>query len=151
MDTKRIIKFRAWVKDKRFGHEMFDVVMISFPVSGEIILSGKGGSVGANDCELMQFTGLKDRNGKEIYEGDNLKIYHVVVGSYPNNDEDSRFGDIVVKDVRIDPILGITAESELDGGRIGLIYAYAPQMKNSGTDIEVIGNIYENSELLKNN
>ena len=70
---------------------------------------------------VMQFTGLKDKNGKEIYEGD------VVKGGW--DCEDGRLVEFV------------------EGG-------FEPFAKNNGQqgqdsdDIEIIGNIYENPELL---
>jgi len=68
---KKLLQFRAWVKPtKKEKGEMFNVIMITFPVGGEIILSGKGGSVSAKDCKLMQYTGRKDRNRKKIFEDD---------------------------------------------------------------------------------
>ena len=76
------------------------------------------------DIELMQYTGLKDKNNKEIYEGD---IFHI--GSKK----------ILYVVEWID--CGLKGKQIRNGSWIGLDF-----WKD---DIEVIGNIYENSELIK--
>jgi len=76
---------------------------------------------------LMQYTGLKDKNGKEIYEGD------VVKNGYGDNQEVT-FG-------------------EWNCGECSDVYGYqfdaARSRENDSLILEVIGNKYENPELLK--
>ncbi len=80
----------------------------------------------SDDYELMQYTGMNDRNGAEVYEGDLL--------SFPMLDkmENDRKGEPAP-----------STEVKWEGYQwAGLILAA------HGFEIEVIGNIYENPELL---
>ena len=134
----RPIKFRAWDKiDKRMMYrDVFDRNWYATPKNDE------GGchtirSIHPDDKQrvvLMQFTGLNDKNGKEIWEGDIVKYWHeseleegARVTEIEWCGEDYPAFDLKHNDC-----------TEING------------LSNYGAcgHIEVLGNIYENPELL---
>lgn len=130
----REIKFRAWDKDVK---EMFRVTILSFKDDKPFTLSGRGGSTSAETCELMEYTGLKDKNGNEIYEGDILSVdgknYFVAW-------DNGNLQWIVKTSMSlITPFRMGTPESDIE------LWAVV----EDGPETFVIGNIYENQELLK--
>jgi hypothetical protein len=120
----REIKFRAWDK---INEVMCDVNSIDFDVNQVYLGAPAVGMISFDDVELLQFTGLKDKNGKEIYENDIVKS------------EDNRNYLI-----------------EFNGGSFGVFInkgrTFSPLVINElFLSCEIIGNIYEHKHLLNNN
>jgi len=132
----REIKFRAWLKEDK---KMVNVETMDF-TDKSIQYLKKSEIINAyilrresDDVELMQYTGLKDKNGKEIYEGDIVLI---------KLDETSTWHKTVVGFKK-----GAFIASLIDGE--DYIYIFNRGFDNN--DFEVIGNIYENKKLLEEN
>lgn len=124
----RKIKFRAWDKEKRkivyFG--LFSILVDGIENSEYWIKQYKNG---LRNLEIMQCTGLKDKNGKEIFERDIIQ----------HQNEEADNSPYIVPDItpeNFEELLSIgDSEWEID--------------KNQYSNIEIIGNIYENKDLIK--
>lgn len=124
----RELKFRGWDNEEMVYWEPFKYYDNSFIEPRTIF-----------EETIMQYIGLKDKNGKEIYEGDivenniNKKRWEVLFGDYSYIFATNRTNQI--------PMWGDWAEEYF-------FYDYINILKKSKSQIEIIGNIYENPELL---
>lgn len=130
-----IPRFRAWDKETQ---TMLDVYLIDFKKSvliGEHWEFGETNFINFDEIELMQSTGLKDKNGKEIFEGDivELKDCGETIGNVKVYWDDSlalfQLYAIIVDEK--EPMYKVIDDED---------YSYI-----------VVGNIYENPELLEDN
>ena len=93
-----------------------------------------------HNLTLMQFTGLKDKNGKEIYEGDVVLV--------PNAFYDPSEGESPNEIKKVDYHAGEFGMDRGKGGDWESLKDYWDG-KEGAEDLEIIGNIYENPDLLK--
>lgn len=134
----REIKFRAFdTIHEKFVYWCFEKVTNSFIFH----TNGQGMWIYGNFSELMQYTGLRDKNGVEIYEGDILKDinYKYIMKFISNLTYDSGG----CEHSGFYPIYKGEDEDE-DDTYLDLDY------HRDARDMEIIGNIYENKELLNN-
>lgn len=153
----REIKFRYWQPDKR--KMIVGVSLVELITSG-IIAGLRSAERPKTRSEIsdqfkndifMQYTGLKDKNGKEIYEGDIVRAF---------DDWGGKKGD--PDNGKIYPFDGVVEWGGYGCGACHGVYGWHINAKQSNElngwdcpnindieEAEVIGNIYENPELIK--
>jgi uncharacterized phage protein (TIGR01671 family) len=162
----REIEFRAWHKKRKKMYEVLHLHIKTIMNGGQWVTC-KGFDIieqkdihiqiQPGDFELLQYTGMKDRNGVKIFEGDIIKL----IINWPSLDNEGNEIDscekIIIGDVRILPSIGAVIHvskqsgdncytTDIDGKR----FENKAKYKNiRSRRCEVIGNIHEHPELLK--
>jgi uncharacterized phage protein (TIGR01671 family) len=144
------IEFRAWDDGKKewlLGYELKNLG--GFSLFGECVLLGEWSQVldqfvferhghKQDDLIVMQFTGLNDKNGKQIYEGDIVKV---ATRSEINGLLYSDLGSVIFSEN-----VGSFGVEIPNGENGSVTWSMQHFVLN---EFEVVGNIYENPELLK--
>ena len=135
----REIKFRAWLKEHK---TMVNVAEID--INHQLIYhygfdDFEGNFENFNSIELLQYTGLKDKNENEIYEGD--------IVEFDDYDRKSNYLKNVAVVVREDNV-NTLALQKFKYDNTKFTNRYMDYIENIFENSKVIGNIYENPELL---
>ena len=134
----REIKFRAWDKEYK---EMFSVELIGWNKHGILEIESPHNCYIFSEKQLvlMQFTGLLDKNGKEIYEGDIVEVDRRIVSGFERGWVKVRF-EILFEYCKWNGKV-IKKPCGNDVQQLDLFLTH--------NSCEIIGNIYENPELLE--
>lgn len=129
----RELKFRIWniVNEEYCYFDSEDKWYYSIGLDGNV-RDGNGNPYDENHV-VQQYTGLKDKNGKEIYEGDILNRQNDTLPVYYEVIWDNEAGGLATKQHR----------------HHNKLINHLPIYPDSFRYLEVVGNIFENPELLK--
>jgi hypothetical protein len=126
----RDIKFRAWTDNLKDGGAMYYQRLTDYLTP---VFSPAGYGLFNPTLKIMQFTGLLDKNGKEIFENDIIKI--------------KCHGDIIIGDVFYNQSRCCYMVNH-PAGYNGCFALHTPTIEICD-EFNIIGNIYQNPELLK--
>lgn len=132
-----IPRFRAWDKDFKTMYEADDIVYIDFEekqICVKTLFFERASRYDFNDIVLMQSTGLKDKNGKEIFEGDIIAINLEGI--------ETPITAKVFQNRKIGILMFHAFEDNEDVPMVELL-------EGNSVEFAIIGNIWENPELLE--
>lgn len=137
-----MIKFRAWDNDDEYMEYTDNNLVVSFSDEGVDVTDHTtfGHSCTAmEDFELMQSTGLKDKNGTEIYEGDIVKV--LIEDEKPKIMKDKTYVGVVVYN---QGTFDIKISKHIYLGIIPIMY-----ISDIDCTFEILGNKYQHPHLLE--
>lgn len=156
----REIKFRAWHKVQKrmfdvYGFDKMNVYEDSIENQARLVHS-------IENCVLLEFTGLKDKNGKEVYEADIVKFVYYPLGNNRDAYEYSHIKIVVFRSGQFGFITKLQLNTQLQPDKCYSHQRNTREIYKTGDyferdidleadRVEVIGSIYENPELMEDN
>ncbi len=130
MNNMKPIKYKAWHKEEK---KMYEVMMIDF-LGKRLMLGGTEKrqitkQAKLEDVVMLEFTGLKDKNGVDIFEGDLVK---------------SESHEPSVYDIKFIEGGFCATHPNLEGYPTDINHFYP----STGCEIQIVGDIFNNQELI---
>lgn len=130
-------KYRCWHKPTKTMYEVFEFNKTFIKATPSFVVTSIR-TIKTEDCILIQCTGLKDKNGELIYEGDIVR---------------ESFGETGTYRVEYFPYSAEWQYVNLDDEKpnwemFSIQFEGMSENQGISTDLEIIGNIYENPELI---
>ena len=155
------IKFRAWDKENDFMFYSENNYPISkydlgFDFMGRnefrlmMLIDIEESLFKEVDADIMQYTGLKDKNGKEIYEGDILSYKHIAYTDCSKTKIEEVEDESFIEIITYAPMASIVKPHSKNVKCFGYdnVNKECLILDLISDEVEIIGNIYENPELL---
>lgn len=150
----RQIKFRVWDDQRKqfrddaisFQTEENNIIEVSFENREDHFIK-KDGFVSFPSSQIQQFTGLHDKNGKEIYEGDIIKW-----GMHKGSEEYFHRYAVVEfnPDIQFRILFYVNSETGEKKPTDNYIFHFGKfAYKETDRHIEIIGNVFENADFVK--
>lgn len=146
----REIEFRG----RRLDDNTWEYGHLSITKQGTVIVNTDGCGliyqILVDPATVGQYTGLHDKNGKKIYEGDVLvwRREDIVLRGTPYQDKAYRYGDkLIVRWLKSGFTLTVTSNTHHEPNIVGNVNNY--DFWNNQRFFEVIGNVHDNPSLLE--
>ncbi|OAX76208.1 hypothetical protein A0U96_03590 [Lactiplantibacillus plantarum] len=145
-----MIKFRAWDKATSSYRKVLEIEFYPDGELKKVKVAGlqRKGTITPDNLVLEQFTGLTDVNGKEIYEGDILRLSRDEPKTYIYDDEDNLKPKIIMPKT-VTETAPVTKDIGTFGVSVKGVFLMLREVDKGQQNIEVIGNVHTNPELLE--
>ena len=156
MERAMIPRYRAWDKTLKTMYEADDIMYIDFEekeICVKALFFEKASRYNFDDIVLMQSTGLKDKNGKEIFEGDILKFNDAWSEYCYEGYVDGVSEGINFVEIEKDTTCFCFGKTKIPESSLFYLIndehlTFKELITDTSFEFEIIGNIWEDSELL---
>lgn len=149
------IKFRGYSKRKLIGPQWitngYGVSKINYTDgTSSVHLLSPYGDYWVEEDSVGQYTGLKDKNGKEIYEGDILSYKHITYTDCSKTKIEDESDESFIEIITYAPMASIVKPHSKNVKCFGYdnVNKECLILDLTSDEVEIVGNIYENPELL---
>lgn len=145
------LKFRVYDKDSKKMYNQDEFILTFDTVGEDIYLNKNDEVIPLYSYELMQFTGVEDKNGKEIYKGDILSYKRIIYTDCSKTEIEEIEKESFIEMITYAPIASVVKPHSKNVKSFGYdsVNKECLILELTSDDVEIVGNVYENKDLLK--